>query len=46
MRKYGPVVIGEAHERNLNTNVLFGLLSVVLPLRRKSAKELVESFLG
>ena len=28
-----------AHERNLNTDVLLGLLSLALPLRRKAAAE-------
>lgn len=29
----------QAHERNLNTDVLLGLLSVALPLRRKASEE-------
>ena len=39
LRKYSVVVLDEAHERNLNTDVLIGLLSVALPLRRKAAEE-------
>jgi len=39
LRKYGAIIIDEAHERNLNTDVLLGLLSVALPLRQKAADE-------
>jgi ATP-dependent RNA helicase DHX37/DHR1 len=39
LRQYSVVVLDEAHERNLNTDVLIGLLSVALPLRRKAAAE-------
>ena len=46
LRKYGAVVIDEAHEQNLNTDNSSGVLNVMLPLRRKAAKELVESCLG
>lgn len=34
LTKYSAVVLDEAHERNVNTDVLIGLLSRTLPLRR------------
>jgi ATP-dependent RNA helicase DHX37/DHR1 len=39
LRKYSVIVLDESHERNLNTDVLIGLLSVALPLRQKASEE-------
>jgi len=38
LRKYRVVILDEAHERNMNTDVLLGMLSKVLPLRRAQAE--------
>ncbi|KCV73087.1 adenosinetriphosphatase [Fonticula alba] len=36
---YSAIIIDEAHERNLNTDILIGLLSRIVPLRRKMMEE-------
>jgi len=40
LRKYSVIILDEAHERNINTDMLLGLLSRCLPIRR--AQSLVE----
>lgn len=39
LRRYSVIILDEAHERNINTDVLLGLLSRVIPLRNKIAAE-------
>eukprot|EP01105_Mastigella_eilhardi_P022133 TRINITY_DN5427_c0_g1_i1.p1 TRINITY_DN5427_c0_g1~~TRINITY_DN5427_c0_g1_i1.p1 ORF type:complete len:1147 (-),score=286.91 TRINITY_DN5427_c0_g1_i1:12-2945(-) len=37
--RYSVVVLDEAHERNINTDILIGLLSRIVPLRNKMHRE-------
>ncbi|KJZ70735.1 hypothetical protein HIM_09868 [Hirsutella minnesotensis 3608] len=39
LRKYSAIVIDEAHERSVNTDILIGMLSRVVKLRTELAKE-------
>lgn len=39
LTKYSAIIIDEAHERNINTDILIGMLSRVLKLRRKQHTE-------
>eukprot|EP00794_Sanderia_malayensis_P014128 gene14128-15605_t len=40
LSKYSAIIIDEAHERSVFTDILIGLLSRVVPLRNKQAKPL------
>jgi HrpA-like RNA helicase len=35
LRKYSVIILDEAHERNVNTDILLGMLSRAVPLRRE-----------
>jgi ATP-dependent RNA helicase DHX37/DHR1 len=39
LKKYSVLILDEAHERNLNTDMLIGLLSRIVPLRNRLARE-------
>lgn len=39
LRKYSAIVVDEAHERSVNTDILIGILSRVIKLRRELAQE-------
>eukprot|EP00897_Mesotaenium_endlicherianum_P007407 jgi/Mesen1/6695/ME000343S05868 len=39
LRRYSVVIVDEAHERSLNTDILIGLLSRIVPLRQTLYRE-------
>jgi ATP-dependent RNA helicase DHX37/DHR1 len=39
LRKYSAIIVDEAHERSVNTDILIGMLSRVIKLRAEMAKE-------
>lgn len=39
LSEYSVIIIDEAHERSINTDILLGLLSRIVPLRAKKAEE-------
>ncbi|RLO06614.1 hypothetical protein DYB28_008591 [Aphanomyces astaci] len=44
LKKYSIILLDEAHERNVNTDILIGLLSRVAPFRAQMAMEEKEHF--
>ena len=39
LKDYSAILLDEAHERNLNTDILIGLLSRIVPLRDELTRE-------
>ena len=46
LRKYSCIIIDEAHERSLNTDILIGLLSRIVKLRNSDNEQLKEKIGG
>jgi ATP-dependent RNA helicase DHX37/DHR1 len=38
LRKYSVIILDEAHERNVNTDILLGMVSRALPLRKRESE--------
>jgi hypothetical protein len=39
LRRYEVIILDEAHERNINTDILLGMISRTIPLRKRIAAE-------
>jgi HrpA-like RNA helicase len=44
LRNYSVILLDEAHERNINTDILLGMLSRAIPLRKKIALEEIAKY--
>ncbi|RYH29864.1 DEAD/DEAH box helicase [archaeon] len=44
LRQYSVIILDEAHERNVNTDILLGMLSRAVPLRKKISQEEYEVY--
>lgn len=38
LRKYNVIILDEAHERNVNTDILLGMVSRAVPMRKREAE--------
>mmetsp|Transcript_9781 Transcript_9781/g.16244 ORF Transcript_9781/g.16244 Transcript_9781/m.16244 type:complete len:1252 (+) Transcript_9781:458-4213(+) len=45
LKKYNVIILDEAHERNVNTDVLLGMLSRAIPLRKQQHNDEIQEWL-